>query len=101
VALLAEMPRWEGCAWLVPNPATRRPYRSVGRSWEAAKGEAGLGQLELDDLRYCDLGSALWEERLLDIALDIADVPPAEAAACPGAEAGPAIAEPEAARAAA
>ncbi|HEX9964942.1 MAG TPA: EAL domain-containing protein [Allosphingosinicella sp.] len=101
LALLAEVPRWEGCAWLVPNPATKRPFRSVAGSWEAARGEAGLGHLELDDLRFCDLGSALWEERLLDIALDIADVPGAEAAACRGAEARPAIYGPEPRRSAA
>jgi integrase len=101
VALLVEMPRWEGCAWLVPNPATKRPYRSVGRSWEAARGLAGLSYLEIEDLRYCDLGSAVWEERLLDIALDIADCAPEPAAACPGKEAEMAGESPETRRAAA
>jgi diguanylate cyclase (GGDEF)-like protein len=72
LTLLAELPRWEGCSYLVPNPATKRPYRSVTRSWEAARNEAGLTCLELDDLRYCDLGTAAWEERLLDVARDVA-----------------------------
>ncbi len=79
--LLAELPRWPGCAYLVPNPATKRPYRSVNRSWEAARKEAGLTCIELDDLRYCDLGTAVWEERLLDVARDVAGGAEAEGAA--------------------
>ncbi|MGZ8342419.1 MAG: EAL domain-containing protein [Allosphingosinicella sp.] len=82
LALLAELPRWEGCSYLVPNPATKRPYRSVTRSWEAARAEAGLAYLELDDLRYCDLGTAVWEERLLDIARDVAVGDEPDKAAC-------------------
>jgi diguanylate cyclase (GGDEF)-like protein len=81
LALLAELPRREGCGWLVPNPATGKPFRSVTGSWEAARREAGLAHLEIDDLRYCDLGTSVWEDRLLDIARDIAapadSVPPA------------------------
>jgi diguanylate cyclase (GGDEF)-like protein len=71
LALLAELPRWEGCAWLVPNPATRKPFRSVMRSWEAARSAAGLAYLEIGDLRYCDLGTSIWEDRLLAIARDL------------------------------
>jgi diguanylate cyclase (GGDEF)-like protein len=80
MALLAELPRWEGCAWLIANPATGKPFRSVARSFEAARSQAGLPDLEIDDLRYCDFGAAVWEERLLDIARDVAaeaDPPPA------------------------
>jgi hypothetical protein len=67
VALLARLPRWEGCPYLLPNPGTKRPYRSVTRSWEVARSRAGLAYLEIDDLRYCDLGAAVWEEGLFDI----------------------------------
>ncbi|MGA9581214.1 MAG: EAL domain-containing protein [Allosphingosinicella sp.] len=101
VSLLVEMPRWQGCPWLVPNPATKRPYRSVGRSWEAARSKAGLAYLEIEDLRYCDLGGAVWEDRLLDIALDIADCPADPAADGHAKEAGMAGEPPEPRRAAA
>ena len=63
--LLRELPRFVDCCYVVPNPATRKPYRSLTQSWDAVKAKAMLPHLELDDLRYCDLGTAAWEERLL------------------------------------
>ena len=98
-AMLAELPRWSGCPHVIPNPITKKPYRSVARSWEVARRTAGLPYLEIDDLRYCDLGTAIWEERLLDLIRQApADtgkhcVPPAE-----GADAGaePMLTEPPA-----
>ena len=35
------------------NPSTKRPYRSVSKSWETITGRADLAGLELDDLRFC------------------------------------------------
>jgi integrase len=93
LTLLAALPRWDGCSYLVPNPATKRPYRSVTRSWEAARSEAGLTYLELDDLRYCDLGNAVWEGRLLDIARDVADCAGADGAGRGGGEGHPVAGE--------
>jgi integrase len=81
IALLAELPRWEGCPYLVANPITRRPYQSIARSWDVARSEAGLPYLEIDDLRYCDLGSTVWEDRLLDVVREpVADADPESAA---------------------
>ena len=68
-ALIAALPRWKDCPYLLPNPNTGKPYRSVARSWEVAMGQAGLPYLELDDLRYCDLGASAWNDRLLHIVL--------------------------------
>ncbi|MFL6752548.1 MAG: EAL domain-containing protein [Sphingomicrobium sp.] len=65
--LLRELPRFEDCCYVVPNPATRKPYRSLTQSWDAVKAKAMLPHLELDDLRYCDLGITVWEERLLPL----------------------------------
>jgi diguanylate cyclase (GGDEF)-like protein len=65
-ALLAALPRMEGCRYLLPNPNTQKPFRSVTGSWEAARAAAGLLYLEIDDLRYVDLGTSVWEEGLLD-----------------------------------
>jgi diguanylate cyclase (GGDEF)-like protein len=67
--LLAQLPRWDDCAYLVPNPATKRPYLTIARSWEVARSEAGLPYLEIDDLRYCDLGAAAWDGGLLAATL--------------------------------
>jgi diguanylate cyclase (GGDEF)-like protein len=65
--LLRDLPRVEGCPFLLPNPVTGRPYLSIGKSWEVARSNAGLAYLEIEDLRYCDLGGAAWAERLLGI----------------------------------
>jgi diguanylate cyclase (GGDEF)-like protein len=67
VALLRELPRWDNCPYLIANPATLKPYQSVLRSWEVARSKAGLPHLEIDDLRYCDLGASVWESRLLGV----------------------------------
>jgi diguanylate cyclase (GGDEF)-like protein len=58
LALLSALPTWSDCPYLVPNPATRKPYRSLQASWEAVKTKAGLRHVELEDLRYCGLTHA-------------------------------------------
>jgi integrase len=58
--LLSALPRWDGCPHLIANPATRKPYRSVAKGWEAARAKAQLPYLELEDLRYSHL-DALFE----------------------------------------
>jgi integrase len=65
VSLLQALPRLEDCPYVVPNPATRKPYRSLNQSWDVVKAKALLPHLELDDLRYCDLGTEIWEAKLL------------------------------------
>ena len=65
VNLLRELPRFGDCCYVVPNPATKKPYRSLTQSWDVVKAKAMLPHLELDDLRYCDLGTEIWEQRLL------------------------------------
>jgi|GEM_PF-116199 len=67
VSLLGHLPRFEECPYVVPNPATKKPYRSLNQSWDVVKAKAMLPHLELDDLRYCDLGTEVWEDRLLTI----------------------------------
>jgi diguanylate cyclase (GGDEF)-like protein len=77
VRVLTELPRWEGCSYLIANPTTLKPYQSVMRSWDMVRSKAGLLHLEIDDLRFCDLGTAIWENELIDIVRDTA--PPAAA----------------------
>lgn len=52
LALLAQVPRWEGCPYLVPNPKTRKPYRSIFYSWDTARKQAGMPELRMHDLRH-------------------------------------------------
>jgi integrase len=70
VKLLNQLQRFDGCSYVVPNPATKKPYRSLTQSWDVVKSKAQLPQLELDDLRYCELGSAIWEDQLLAVLQD-------------------------------
>jgi hypothetical protein len=35
--VLAELPRWENCPYVVPNPKTMKPYGSIQRSWDIAR----------------------------------------------------------------
>jgi integrase len=77
VTLLQRLPRFQACRYVVPNPATKRPYRSLSQSWDVVKAKALLPHLELDDLRYCDLGVAPWTDRLLDVIFADDDQPDA------------------------
>jgi diguanylate cyclase (GGDEF)-like protein len=52
IEVLGQVPRWEGCAHVIANPRTRKPYRSFFRSWDAARKKAGLPDVSLRDLRY-------------------------------------------------
>lgn len=50
--VLAQLPRWPGCPYLVPNPKTRVPYISVFSSWNTARKTAGLHEVRMHDLRH-------------------------------------------------
>lgn len=50
--ILKSLPRWEGCPYVVPNPQTRRPFKSVFCSWNTARKEAGLADVRMHDLRH-------------------------------------------------
>ncbi len=52
LAVLADLPRFEGCEWLVPNPRTKRPYSGLKRPWATARKRAGLPDLRIHDLRH-------------------------------------------------
>ncbi|MNQ81813.1 Tyrosine recombinase XerD [compost metagenome] len=52
IAILEQLPRWNGCPYLVPNPKTHKPFRSVFCSWDAARKLAGLPDVRMHDLRH-------------------------------------------------
>ena len=80
IALIAELPRWENCPYLLPNPTTRQPYRSIHRSWDVVRVAAGLPHIELHDLRFCDIGTAFGEEEILGLVRQAAPADDATAA---------------------
>jgi len=50
--VLAQLPRWEGCDYVLPNPDTMKPYSSVFFAWDKARKEAGLPDVRMHDLRH-------------------------------------------------
>ena len=52
IAIITQLVRWDGCAWLLPNPATKKPYTDIKRPWETARAAAGLPDLHIHDLRH-------------------------------------------------
>ena len=52
LAVLAQLPRWEGCPYVVPNPETLKPFVNIHRSWHNARIAAGLPEVRLHDLRH-------------------------------------------------
>ena len=52
VSILAQLPRWPGCDYVVPNPKTKKPYVSIFCSWNTARKQAGLPEVRMHDLRH-------------------------------------------------
>lgn len=50
--LIRQLPRFDKCPWLLPNPKTRKPYTDIKHPWETAREAAGLDGLHLHDLRH-------------------------------------------------
>ena len=50
--VLSQLPRWEGCPYVVPNPKTQQPYVSIFCSWNSARKEAEMPELRMHDLRH-------------------------------------------------
>ena len=52
IGMIKALPKWEGCPYLLPNPATNKPFISVYNSWDTAKRAAGLPDVRMHDLRH-------------------------------------------------
>lgn len=52
IALLGQVPRWEDCPYVIPNPKTKQPYASVFYSWDTARKQVGLPEVRMHDLRH-------------------------------------------------
>lgn len=52
IDIINQLPRWEKCPWLLPNPKTKKPYTDIKHPWEKARKEAGLDGLHIHDLRH-------------------------------------------------
>ena len=52
IDIMEELPRFDGCPYLIPNPETRQPFVSIKRAWQTARKAAGLTNLRIHDLRH-------------------------------------------------
>jgi integrase len=52
MAVLETLPRIDGCPYVVPNPKTGRPFRSIYNSWNTARIAAGVPDCRVHDLRH-------------------------------------------------
>ncbi len=52
ISVIEDLPRFDGCPYLLPNPKTRKPYNTIKRAWATARDTAKLGDFHLHDLRH-------------------------------------------------
>lgn len=52
IQILATLPRFPDCPYVVPNPTTLKPFRSIWGSWDKARRDAGMPELRMHDLRH-------------------------------------------------
>lgn len=50
--VVAGLPRYPGCPWLIPNPQSKRPFSDLKHPWQTARDAAGLPGLRIHDLRH-------------------------------------------------
>jgi integrase len=50
--ILNQLPRFEGCLYVVPNVQTLKPQVQLHRAWNNARIAAGLPDLRMHDLRH-------------------------------------------------
>ncbi|WP_319586761.1 site-specific integrase [uncultured Desulfobulbus sp.] len=52
IEILNQLPQWEGCPYVVPNPDTKLPFVMIQRAWDNARKAAGLPEVRMHDLRH-------------------------------------------------
>lgn len=50
--VLGQLPRFESCPYVVPNPDTLKPFNTISHSWMTARKKAGMPELRMHDLRH-------------------------------------------------
>jgi len=52
IRVIEQLPRFDGCPYLVPNPETLKPFVSIKHAWQTVRRNAGLRDLRIHDLRH-------------------------------------------------
>jgi integrase len=72
MAVINDLPRYEGCPWLLPNPKTLKPFDNFKRAWATACKDAGLPNLVPHSLRHAAIGAMVSNNVSLHVAGKIA-----------------------------
>lgn len=52
IDILEQVPRFDGCPYVLPNPVTREPFTEIKHAWQHARDKAKLPGLRIHDLRH-------------------------------------------------
>jgi len=52
IEVFRSLERWEGCPYVLPNPATLKPWGNLHHQWDAIRKRAGLDGVRIHDLRH-------------------------------------------------
>jgi len=52
IDILKQVPRFEGCPYVLPNPQTHKPFNTIYYSWNTARTRAAMPDLRMHDLRH-------------------------------------------------
>ena len=52
IEILSQLPRWEGCPYVIPNPKTLLPFVQIQRPWDTVRIAAGMPDVRIHDLRH-------------------------------------------------
>ncbi|WP_460989378.1 tyrosine-type recombinase/integrase [Sphingobium sp. TomTYG45] len=52
IDVLAAVPRFNTCSYVLPNPETKKPFVTIKHAWQTARKEAVLPDLRIHDLRH-------------------------------------------------
>ena len=50
--VLNQLPRFNRCPYVIPNPNTLKPFNTIYYSWNTARIKAGLSDVRMHDLRH-------------------------------------------------
>lgn len=59
IDIIGQLPRFEGCTYLLPNPETKKPYTDIKHSWMTAVKKANLSGTRLHDCRHTFASSCM------------------------------------------
>ncbi|OAN99984.1 hypothetical protein A8B75_19170 [Sphingomonadales bacterium EhC05] len=67
VDIINQLPKFDSCPYLLPNPKTLKPYSDIKKAWQKARKLADLEDVHLHDLRHSFASMALNSGAKIDL----------------------------------